>query len=754
MRHAILLLLFVQCSNVLMTQTFEWVQSTSNKSLWSIGRSITHDSIGNVYVAGAFLGEMSMPGLDGSLSVKSNGGYDIYVMKLTPAGKAIWLKSIGSEKDDLKETLTRKPHIAVDKTGAFYLSCTFEDRIDFDPGSGVEMHSSVSEKDFFILKLDADGNFLWIKTIGGKGNDEVMGLETNMHDEVLLFGNYAFDADFDPGSGQKKVPGNDDIFVLCLDQEGQHLWVKTYGEPSNKEQIKDADLLPDGKMVISGTFESFISFDDTNPKSRLFSKGDQDDFLALLDSAAGLIWCQAISTKDDLSWNSRVACSSDRIYYLTSFEDSLIVGSKQITSIPEHDFSAALIQFAMNGIMTQYRIMSSPKGVQIDAMAVSSCGSVVMAGETLDTLLHLDDALYGRGIRKVRKHDYVLLHYTAFGFLANMYCFGDTNLSQHADAGYGIDIGERGEIWITGRYCGSIDFDPSKDTSALKSFTNAHPSMSSFIHKMSLCYPNQSYTSRNYVCKGDSFTFLDGHKIGNIQSSTNHEFLYINCQGCQVRNVHTINVHDDYEIEERTLCVGDSLPGGGVMTKTTVSKVIIDTNYYGCPVTKSITFNPRIVNPKIYEFGGNLIPEETSEDVRHYWKNCTEGYYFWGDEDGQLTQPSKTNSYKHFVYNYGCRDSTDCVSIDPESVVESVIEPEISVFPNPSTGQVRISHEADSYSQVDVIDPGGRVVKQQTMQSSNVVDVNLEDLSNGIYFLQLYSSVTNSASVQKIVLDQ
>src|SRR5262245_35754739 len=63
--------------------------------------------------------------------------------------------------------------IACDQSGNIYLAGKFESAVDFDPGPGVATYSSAGQGDIFISKWSAGGSLLWIKTIGGTGDDGV-----------------------------------------------------------------------------------------------------------------------------------------------------------------------------------------------------------------------------------------------------------------------------------------------------------------------------------------------------------------------------------------------------------------------------------------------------------------------------------------------------------------------------------------------------------------------------------------------------
>jgi hypothetical protein len=67
------------------------------------------------------------------------------------------------------------------------------------------------------------------------------------------------------------------------------------------------------------------------------------------------------------------------------------------------------------------------------------------------------------------------------------------------------------------------------------------------------------------------------------------------------------------------------------------------------------------------------------------------------------------------------------------------------VYPNPTTSEtnVEFSSAAASMATLKVVDMSGRVVKQQDAmveEGFNIVTLNLADLTNGIYMIQVYSN--------------
>src|SRR2546423_13029971 len=73
----------------------------------------------------------------------------------------LWAKGMGgTAEDDSRSTV-------IDAAGNIYTTGYFSGTVDFDPGAGIFNLNSVGGTDIFVFKLDAAGNFIWAKSIGG-----------------------------------------------------------------------------------------------------------------------------------------------------------------------------------------------------------------------------------------------------------------------------------------------------------------------------------------------------------------------------------------------------------------------------------------------------------------------------------------------------------------------------------------------------------------------------------------------------------
>ncbi|MBK7985962.1 MAG: SBBP repeat-containing protein [Ignavibacteria bacterium] len=214
---------FLMTAN-LNAQTLDWVKTFGGIG-YDIGNSVTVDDEGNIYTTGSFNDTVDFdPGPD-VMKLNPGRGSAIFIQKLDANGNFIWAKSCGGKGNQIGQS------IKVDAMGDVYTTGIFQDTIDFNPGTGVANLSAVGEEDAFILKLDANGNFLWAKSFGGIEMDRGYSIAIDAEGNVYTTGYFIDTVDFDPGTGVTNLSavGGKDIFILKLDPNGNFVWAKSFG---------------------------------------------------------------------------------------------------------------------------------------------------------------------------------------------------------------------------------------------------------------------------------------------------------------------------------------------------------------------------------------------------------------------------------------------------------------------------------------------------------------------------------------------
>src|SRR3954452_23373146 len=127
-------------------------QQTIGGSNSDVLTSMALDSDKSVVLCG-----YSNSNVSGNKSNASFGGYDYWVVKLDPNGKTLWNRTFGGSKNDFAAAV-----ISTSDGGYLLGGSSISDL------SGSKNNKSYGfSYDYWVLKLDANGNKVWDRTLGG-----------------------------------------------------------------------------------------------------------------------------------------------------------------------------------------------------------------------------------------------------------------------------------------------------------------------------------------------------------------------------------------------------------------------------------------------------------------------------------------------------------------------------------------------------------------------------------------------------------
>jgi hypothetical protein len=196
--------------------TFQWVRTWGGQGVDDVAQAVAVDRSNNVFVGGRFGCTNCDFNPGGTADIhSSNGDLDAFVSKFDSSGNFQWAKTWGSTGWDSAGGLTTDGLYNVYATGIFL------NTVDFDPGSGVDNHTSNGKRDAFLSKFDAAGNFQEAATWGGSGDDGGNKLARDAAGNVYVAGWFQGSVDFDPGAGvdnRTAIGVNDAFFSKFLAQ--------------------------------------------------------------------------------------------------------------------------------------------------------------------------------------------------------------------------------------------------------------------------------------------------------------------------------------------------------------------------------------------------------------------------------------------------------------------------------------------------------------------------------------------------------
>ncbi|MCK4720008.1 SBBP repeat-containing protein, partial [bacterium] len=175
-----------------------WARTWGGASI-DRGAGVAIDSAGNIYVAGYFdyYIEFDFPEGDDIYFLDPEEPDQSYLVKFSPSGAYEWSRAWGGSSDS-----DRAYAVAADGIGHIFVTGRYEGSSDFDPGPGVDMRTCENSwTDVYVSMFDTSGNYYWVRTWGGTGDDEGLGVAADVFGNVFVAGIFEGSADFDPGGG-------------------------------------------------------------------------------------------------------------------------------------------------------------------------------------------------------------------------------------------------------------------------------------------------------------------------------------------------------------------------------------------------------------------------------------------------------------------------------------------------------------------------------------------------------------------------
>jgi hypothetical protein len=171
---------------------------------------------------------------DGDISF-NHGGQDYWVAKLSETGAIQWQKSYGGSDIDEAYAIQQTPD------GGYIVGgisrSTNGDRTEY-----------LGFVDYWVLKLSADGELQWENSLGGGDSDIAQKIIQTTDGSYVIAGYSASDTPV----GQQQ---NFDYLIYKIDASGNQIWQKYLGG-ANEERPDDIKQTSDGGYIIAGWSQS------------------------------------------------------------------------------------------------------------------------------------------------------------------------------------------------------------------------------------------------------------------------------------------------------------------------------------------------------------------------------------------------------------------------------------------------------------------------------------------------------------------
>ena len=557
--------------------TFEWAKKTSGSGTEQ-SNDLAIDSIGNVFMVGSFEDTVDFdPGVGIYNLITNNTIYsDAFIQKLDSNGNFVWAKKIGGTFN------TSIYSVTLDRNGNIFLAGLFQGTTDFDPGAATfnltAAGSTCCPYDVFILKLDANGNFIWAKKIGGTDNDFVYSISSDATGNVYYSGYFKGTADFDPGAAVFNLTsaGDFDIFISKLDNNGNFLWAKRVGGTLADQALSSYSDNSGNTYLTGEFFSTTVDFDPGVAIFNLTSTGSGDVFVMKLDANGNFNWARKMGGTGSDKGFSITKDTFGNIYTTGHFTGAVDFdpGPNTFTLTPFGSRDIFIQKLDANGNFIWAKQMGGSGSVgNSRSITTDIFGNIYLTGSFQNTI----DFNPGAGIFNLTSAATFDIFIEKLDNNGNFIWAVNLAISSWGQ-GSTIITNTAGKIYSTGNFSGTGDFDPGIGNYPLVSFGPG--TYDSYVQKLSQCIGSSSINIT--ACSNYSW-----YNQTYFQSGTYTQFR-TNASGCD--SILTLNLtirQPTTSTLTQSACSSYTLNGQTYTQSGTYTQTL--TNAAGCDST--ITLN-------------------------------------------------------------------------------------------------------------------------------------------------------------------
>jgi hypothetical protein len=375
--------------------------------------------------------------------------------------------------------IDRAQSIVVDAAGNIYTTGHFSDTADFDPSVGTSNLTSADGLDVFVTKQNSQGELLWAVRAGGTQDIQATSIAVDATGNVYVTGYFLGTADFNPtGAAVNLTAAQADVFVWKLSSVGAVVWAKKAGG-SGFDSASSLAIDSAGDVYVTGQFIGTAEFNFGGVPSPLISDGAAADvFLWKLDSAGVTrVIRQYGGPENDVG--ADIAIDASGFVYLTGYFTGTVDFHPTGAAVNLTSNSAAgdVFVLKLSNFVTEWAKRAG--GSSYDAGAsidVDSSGNVYVTGDFQGPA---DFTSNGNPVTLTSAGQDEVFVWKLDSAGAGVWA--KSAGSAGGDRGRSVVVDSSGNVYVTGAFRGTADFDPDGSSANL----TAVGSIDVFVWKLS-----------------------------------------------------------------------------------------------------------------------------------------------------------------------------------------------------------------------------------------------------------------------------
>jgi len=304
-------------------------------------------------------------------------------------------------------------------------------------------------------------------------------ISLDISSNIYLTGIYKETVDFDPGAGTFNVTsaGDYDSFVVKLDASGNFIWAKSSGGAAlDYGRYLTVDLSEN--VYIAGYLEGTADLDPGSGVTNFISHGAGDIYIQKLDISGNLVWAKSLGGNLYDYAHSIAVDDSGNLYISGDYSETVDfdpgTGVANQTSVGSSD--VFILKLDNSGNYVWVKSMGSILEDSAFKIVLDNAGNIYTSGYFAE-IMDFDPNTGTTNLTSVGEYDIFILKLDNLGRLIWAKSMGGLG----NDTSYALDIDASNNVYTTGFFEGSVDFDPNSGTSDYSSVGF----FDIFVHKIS-----------------------------------------------------------------------------------------------------------------------------------------------------------------------------------------------------------------------------------------------------------------------------
>lgn len=634
--------------------------------------------------------------------------------------------------------------IAYDMEGNVLVTGNFEGSSGFTNEEDTMVINTNGGADVFIAKYNPSGQIIWVRSVGGSFEDDGVDITTDEMGNVYVTGFFRSLVDFSTDGNPhildaSSIFDGSDVFVMKYNPDGDMVWVHQFGDDFNDEP-SGVEIGPDGNLYVSGLFRGEVNFNTDGGEDIINATGASSDiFLAKFTTDAGLVWVKRIGGTGQETPHSMAVDLNNNVFLTGIFTGA--------TNLDPSGQDGVFQGQSYDGFVASYDTLGELSwahgfgGSSFDfshGVAVDDEGSAFIVGNFIGTI-DMDSGEGEQLITSGANSDVFLAKYSSTGESLWAFSFGGTN----SDEGRGVTTDALGNVYITGAFAATADFDPSENTADVTSngffdvFVAKYSGGGEYVWAFEAGGPQSCY-GNTVTHNGGNKLWLGGYFSGPADFDPLGENGFLEPENGGIDGFLVQYTECSAPVQEisASICPGETYTLGDTAFSAPGIYTLNYVDEFGCEVSATLDLNVVEVDAEVEIAGSDIIAIQAGAEYQ--WFNCDEGLSILPGETGQSFTPIMSGSYVVEISLDGCSILSECLPFVITSVgdFEAAFGHDFWVYPNPATDFTTVRSNHPAPVEMRILDITGRqkVPGQYLAPGENVIST--ADLAPGIYLLQ------------------